>query len=134
MLLQRGAKVIFIGSISVGKTSLMVRIAENRFDGQTEPTTCASYAQYSPPEVDSVVLRFCDTAGLERYRAINRIYYRDAAVVLLTFDLSDRRTFDDVGRWKEEFEKEASVGHAIVILVGNKCDRLQESQVPEEEA
>jgi GTPase SAR1 family protein len=111
----------------------MVRLAEGRFDGQTEPTMCPAYAQHSPPDTDGAILQFWNTARIERYRSINGIYYQDAAAALLTFGVSERRTFGDVGRWKAEFEKAAAAG-AAVILVGTKCDRLLDCQVAEEEA
>jgi small GTP-binding protein len=130
----RGYKVVFIGSISVGKTTLMTRMADDRFDPNTEPTTCAAYAHYAPPGDNEVLVQFWDTAGMERYKSINKIYYHDAAVALLTFDLSDKKTFADLARWKQEFEKENTLSDAIVILVGNKCDLIDGIQVTEEEA
>jgi small GTP-binding protein len=134
MQADRGYKVVFIGSISVGKTTLMTRMADDRFDPNTEPTTCGAYAQYRPPGQSEVVVQFWDTAGMERYKSINKIYYRDAVAALLTFDLSDRATFTALAKWKDEFEKENTLSNAIVILVGNKCDLWDQIEVTEEDA
>jgi small GTP-binding protein len=71
---------------------------------------------------------------MERYRAINKIYYRDASVGLLVFDMSNRKSFEDLPSWKENFEREDSTGSAAVIIVGNKCDLTKQLQVTEEEA
>jgi Ras-related protein Rab-5C len=141
MPLERGCKVVFIGSISVGKTTLMTRMADDRFDPNTEPTTCAAYAQYAPPGDEDLLVQFWDTAGMERYKSINKIYYQDAVVALLTFDLSDRKTFADLNMWRDEFERENTLTGAVIILVGNKCDLVgsksdlaDKTHVSEEEA
>jgi small GTP-binding protein len=130
----RGYKVVFIGSINVGKTTLMTRMADDCFDPNTEPTTCAAYSQYCPPGESDIVVQFWDTAGMERYKSINKIYYHDAVVALLTFDLTDKKTFTDLAVWKDEFEKENTLGNAVVILVGNKCDLVDRIKVTEEDA
>jgi small GTP-binding protein len=127
-------KVVFVGRVNVGKTALMKRITENRFDANTEPTAAAAYGDYHT--ADGALIQFWDTAGMERYRAINRLYYRDAAVSLLVFDVSDRTSFDDIESWKREVEKEDSTGNIAFILVGNKADITDPAkvQVPEDAA
>jgi small GTP-binding protein len=134
MSTERGAKAIFIGSISVGKTTLMTRLTENRFDPETHPTSAAAFCQWKPDFMDDLVIQFWDTSGMEKYRSINQIYYREASAALLVFDLTEKRTFEDLGMWKQDFEKENSLSGAIIILVGNKCDLAQDVEVSEEEA
>jgi small GTP-binding protein len=134
MPLDRGSKVVFIGSISVGKTTLMTRMADDRFDPNTEPTMCAAYAQYKPPDDNETLIQFWDTAGMERYKSVNKVYYHDAVAALLVFDLSKKTTFNDVNDWKEGFEKECGVENVFVMLVGNKCDLAEQCEVSEEEA
>jgi small GTP-binding protein len=134
MPLDRGSKVVFIGSINVGKTTLMTRVADDRFDPNTEPTTCAAYAQYRPHDDSDMLIQFWDTAGMERYKSINKLYYHDAVAALLVFDLTNRKSFDEVNDWKNGFEKENGVGTAVVILVGNKCDLTARIEVGEEDA
>jgi small GTP-binding protein len=130
---DRPRKVVLVGSVSVGKTALMTRIADGRFDPNTEATACAAYAQYTHPATGAAV-QLWDTAGLERYRSLNKIYYRDASAALLTFDLTVRRSFDDVSAWKEHFEGEVAQRSARFLLVGNKADLRGACEVPEEEA
>jgi small GTP-binding protein len=128
----RGCKVVLFGSINVGKTALLSRIRDDRFDSQTEPTTCAGYAVYRSPLDDSVAIQFWDTAGMERYHSINRMYYHDAVGAILTFDLTKRKSFDDCDDWLDEFQKFNTVMDPLIILAGNKCDL--EHEVTEEEA
>jgi small GTP-binding protein len=130
--LERGHKVVLFGSISVGKSTLLIRITDDRFDPNAEPTACAGHADYRPPRQDSVVIQFWDTAGMERYRSVNWMYYHDAIAALLAFDLSRRKSFGDCSGWLDEFQKANTQTNPIIILVGNKCDLQPE--VTEEEA
>jgi small GTP-binding protein len=132
MSLTRSTKVVILGSISVGKTALMTRIVEDSFDSNPKPTTCVAYTQFRPPKENGVIIQFWDTVGMERYKSINKIYYHDAEIALLTFDLTERKTFDDITLWKAEFEKQNTVQHSVTLLVGNKCDLISEIQISEE--
>lgn len=62
-----------------------------------------------------------DTAGQEKFKTITSAYYKGAQGIILVFDLTDRRSFDDVKSWIGESEKYGN-GEAVKILVGNKCD------------
>ena len=46
-----------------------------------------------------MVLQIWDTAGQERFRALNKTFYNNSLGVLVIFDLSDRNSFDQLGRW-----------------------------------
>jgi small GTP-binding protein len=127
-----GSKVIFLGSMSVGKTSLITRITTGKFPELTSPTTATAHAQFSPKDHPGVVIQFWDTSGMEKYRAINSIYYREACAALLVFDLTERQSFDDVGMWLGDFEKSTAMENSVKFLVGNKCDLVSEIVVEEE--
>ena len=60
-------------------------------------------------------------AGQERYRAITRSYYKDAAGALLVYDITRRETFDHVTNWLDDVRQHSSPSLPIT-LVGNKCD------------
>jgi small GTP-binding protein len=128
------SKVIFIGSMGVGKTTLMTRIATGKCPESTTPTTAASYYQYTPPGHDDVLIQFWDTSGMEKFRAINSVYYREACAAAITFDLTDRRSFEDLGMWLGDFEKSTAMASAVKFLVGNKCDLMDDIVVEEETA
>lgn len=60
-------------------------------------------------------------AGQEEFVSLARSYYRASAGVLLVYDITKRKTFNDVKRWLDEAKYN---GHAKMsyILIGNKCD------------
>lgn len=68
-----------------------------------------------------------DTAGQERFHVITRAYYKGAHGIVLVYDVSDRKTFENVAYWlkniREHGEKET-----MAVLVGNKVDVGEELQ------
>ena len=70
-------------------------------------------------------LQIWDTAGQERFRTITTAYYRGAMGILLTYDVTDEQSFDNVRNWMRNIEQHATE-NVCKILVGNKSD------VPEE--
>lgn len=127
-------KVILIGDTAVGKSSIVNRIVNGTFNPMTRATTTFGVFLYESQDPDDPELEIWDTAGMEKYRAINRQYYRDAAAALLVFDLTRRPTFQNaLDNWKADFEAVAATT-SFVFLVGNKCDCQDGIAVSEEEA
>lgn len=76
----------------------------------------------------SVTLQIWDTAGQERFRTITTSYFRGAQGILLVYDVTDRRSFESIRNWINQIQQHADV-HVNKILVGNKCDMLDEKVV-----
>ena len=70
------AKVILLGNSGVGKTSLVRRVKENRFQETAQTTIGLSFCEYSIPLPGgrSVPIHLWDTAGQEKYRAFTKSY------------------------------------------------------------
>jgi Ras-related protein Rab-1A len=81
-------------------------------------------------EVDgkSVKLQIWDTAGQERFRNIISSYYRGAQGIMVVYDITDIESFQNLNSWLIEIEKNASKS-VHKILVGNKCDLVNERKV-----
>ena len=62
-----------------------------------------------------------DTAGQERFRTITQSYYRSAHAVVCAFDLTQRKTFENVDRWMEDVTKYCNA-NVIILLVGKLID------------
>jgi len=98
-------KIALVGDSSVGKTSLMRRFTDNEFDVTTQKATIG--VQFSvmrlPLHSGKIAkLQVWDTAGQERYRAISAAYYRGAHAVLIVFDMTSKKSFDNVQYWFNE--------------------------------
>ena len=126
-------KMLLIGNSSVGKSSLMLRFAENIYHDTFLPTIGVDF-KIRTFELGgkTVKLQIWDTAGQERFKTITSSYYKGAHGVVLTYDITNRSSFNDIDTWLVEVEKHASP-KINKLLVGNKCDLEGQRQVTYEE-
>ena len=122
-------RVVMIGDSSVGKTALVYRMCQGEWM-EPAPTVTTSFFSYHAS--DGQEIQFWDTAGTERYRAVNSVYYHNATGAILVFDLTNRQSFDSLSSWVDEFMSLAQPG-AILAVAGNKCDLQNQFQVSPEE-
>ncbi|XP_013411312.1 ras-related protein Rab-35 isoform X1 [Lingula anatina] len=105
----------------VGKSSLLLRFADNTFSG-TYITTIGVDFKIRTIEVngEKVKLQIWDTAGQERFRTITSTYYRGTHGVIVVYDVTSGESFANVKRWLHEIDQNCDVVNRI--LVGNKDD------------
>jgi small GTP-binding protein len=134
MSLLPSYKFVMIGESNVGKTCLILRYADDSFT-DTFLTTVGVDFKAVKREIDgkTVQLQVWDTAGQEQFRTITRSYFRGAHGILLTFDITNRPTFDHTHIWMDSIKESASAG-VDIILVGNKLDRAAHRTITEGEA
>ena len=92
-------KVVLIGESGVGKTSLISRYVNNTFDEGELTTVGATYAgkMVEFPEYNKTIkLEIWDTAGQEKYRAVTKIFYKDASAVILVYDITRKESFNEL--------------------------------------
>ncbi|KAI0035060.1 ras-domain-containing protein [Vararia minispora EC-137] len=117
-------KFIITGDAGVGKSSLLVRLTDQRFLANPDPTLGVEFGSklITIPEENKVVKLQCwDTAGTESFRSITRSYYRGAAGCLLVYDVTSRQSFVNARSWLADVRQHADP-HLTCILVGNKAD------------
>jgi len=68
-----------------------------------------------------VKLQIWDTAGQEKFRSIMKTYYKGATGIILTYSITDRKSFQNVENWLKQIQIHASAD-VNVVLIGNKCD------------
>jgi len=126
-------KLLMIGDSGVGKTCLLLRYANDSFS-PTFITTIGIDFKIKNVKVDDkrIKLQIWDTAGQERFRTITTSYFRGAQGILLVYDVCDRRSFESIRNWVSQIQQHADV-HVNKLLVGNKCDMLDEKVVSTEE-
>ena len=127
-------KFIIIGASGVGKTALLKRLVEDSFSSDSQSTIGVEFDS-TVIEVDNqqIKLQIWDTAGQERFHSIAKAYFRNAVGVILVFDLSERKTFDQVNMWLNEVHSLCDP-NAICILVGNKSDLVDSRIISVSEA
>ncbi|TFK91764.1 ras-domain-containing protein [Polyporus arcularius HHB13444] len=117
-------KFIITGDAAVGKSSLLIRLTDQRFLANPDPTLGVEFGSklITIPEENKVVKLQCwDTAGTESFRSITRSYYRGAAGCLLVYDVTSRQSFVNARSWLADVREHADP-HLTCILVGNKID------------
>ena len=116
-------KIILLGDISVGKTSIIRRFIEDDFINTYNCTMGVEFRLKSLilDEKHRLDLKIWDTCGEEKFRAITRQYYRDVNGVLLVFDLTNSLSFDQLNSWLQDLEN-CGEKDLSIIIIGNKCD------------
>jgi small GTP-binding protein len=122
-------KIVMLGAFNAGKTSIAQRVQYGDFaDLQNQPRSSGfpgfKTCRKATPPIPALAINalIWDTAGMEKYQELAPMYYRNAAAVLLVFDVSDRESFESAkGHWKQQHDKGCSAETGLV-LVGNKAD------------
>jgi len=114
-------KLLIIGDAGVGKSSILVRFADNIFT-PSYITTIGVDFKIRTIELNGkkIKLQIWDTAGQERFRTITATYYRGANGVLFVFDVTEPQTFLNVKKWLSEITTHCD--EVPRVLVGNKVD------------
>lgn len=123
------AKVALFGSLGAGKTSLVARYMRNTFSATPVPATIGGefYTRKTKQDGVKISLQLWDTAGQERFRAMAPIYYRNAHVCILVYDITSRESFLDVKTWIDEIREK--VPESMIFVVGAKADRADRRAV-----
>ena len=117
-------KIIVIGSTGTGKTSLLLRFAESKYNEDHIVTIGVDF-KTKALKIGSkkINLQLWDTAGQEKYKAVTRSYYKNSHGALAVYDICDRSSLTAVESLISYYinESESSISKNVV-LVGNKYD------------
>ena len=104
-------KVVLIGESGVGKTSIISRYTTNTFKSQLMSTPGANFVTKNvimEEENQSIKFEIWDTAGQERYRALAKVFYKNASVCVLVYDITRRSSFEEIKNyWVKEIKENA---------------------------
>jgi len=122
-------KLLLIGDSGVGKSCLLLRFTEDTFT-PSFITTIGIDFKIRTVQMDGkrVNLQIWDTAGQERFRTITTAYYRGAMGILLVYDVTDDKSFNNIRNWFKSIEQHASE-NVNKILLGNKCDLVDKKVI-----
>jgi small GTP-binding protein len=122
-------KIVMLGDGAVGKTAMTTRFTQDFFDADYKRTIGADFAvkRMTISDMDAhVTLQCWDLAGQPRFEFVRQGFYRGARGGLLLYDVTRRRTFLNIDRWKEETF--TNIGKEIpLVVVANKID-LEDSR------
>jgi len=118
-------KLVLIGDSGVGKSSLLIRFADDYYSDSYISTIGVDF-RIKTVDVGNgtkVTLQIWDTAGQERFRNMTSSYYRDAEGIIIVFDLGDLQSFEHLEQWMREIDNIAPKD-VVKLVVGNKADLL----------
>lgn len=125
-------KIILIGDSSVGKTSLLYQYIDNKFDNSYIATIGVEYKEkYIKFRNNKVLLEIWDTSGQEKFHSMTRSYFRNTSGALYVYDITEKKSFDNIKKWVNDSEKLDI--NCKKILVGNKCDLDDKRVISKEE-
>ena len=130
-------KVVLLGEAGVGKTCIISQFISGVFDPDTISSLSAQFITKNMELKDiKKVIKYdiWDTAGQERFRALAKIFYKDAKVICLVYDITSRKSFEELKEfWYEQQTKLNVDGDPIFAVVANKNDLYEIQQVNDEE-
>lgn len=113
-------KVVMVGPPCVGKTSIVTRLRGGIPSTFEESTVGCSFVRITTENID---LNIWDTAGQERYMSIVPMYYRNADLVIFTFDVTDLSSIEAMSKFIHLFFSIMPGDNRTKFLfVGNKMD------------
>ena len=116
-------KILTLGDTSVGKSSIVLRFSDNKFDDKIFSTIGIDFkTKYIKLDKFSVKVLIWDTAGQEKFQNIAKQYYKGANGVLLIYDISNRKSFERIDFWLKELKENNRIDELFLYLVGNKND------------
>ena len=126
-------KICSVGSYQVGKTSLIRRYAEGKFELDYIPTIGVDITtKLISVNQQPVKLLLMDTAGQEIFGKIRPTYYEGALGCLIVYDITRRGTFEELDRWIKEF-RSVTGDKTSIIIIGNKIDLENQREIDKEE-
>ncbi|RZB62472.1 ras-related protein Rab5A isoform X2 [Glycine max] len=126
------AKLVLLGDMGTGKTSIALRFVKGHFFPNQEPTIGAAFfTQILSLSEATVKFDIWDTAGQERYHSLAPMYYRGAAAAIVVYDISSVDTFVRAKKWVQELQTHGNQ-KSVMALVANKSDLEPKREVEAE--
>ena len=135
--LEESIKVVLIGESGVGKTSIISQFTKGVFNPDIMSTNGATFSTKKKEFKEAkktLSFEIWDTAGQEKYRSLAKMFFKDAAVALIVYDITSKKSFDEIQNYWMNLVKENGPKNVIMYIVGNKYDLLEKEAVKEEEA
>jgi len=122
-------KLLLIGDSGVGKSCLLLRFSDDSFTPSFITTIGIDFKiRTIELEGKRIKMQIWDTAGQERFRTITTAYYRGAMGILLVYDVTDDKSFQNIRNWIRNIEQHAAE-NVNKILIGNKCDLVDKKVI-----
>ena len=122
-------KLIIIGDVGTGKTSLVNRWTKNIFNEAYKATIVSEFGFKIVEEQGQLYrIQLWDIGGMDQNAMVTKIFAKDAQGCVIVCDATKKKTRDDTIKWKESIEKNIDLEKIPIILIENKCDLLGDDE------
>ena len=129
--------LLVIGTLSVGKTSILSRFTKNSFNMDYITTVGIDYVTKDIKINNKIIhVKIWDTSGQERFKSITKNYFRNVEGIIIVYAVDMRESFDQLKDWINSIEANIDLksNNIPIIIIGNKIDKEEERDVNEDEA
>ena len=129
-------KVVLLGETAVGKSCLISRFVSDTFLTNHVATLAGSFSSknvFYDKVNKKIKYEIWDTAGQEKYRALNKMFYQDASVAILVLDITRKDTFEAIKNYWYSEVKENSPKNIVIAIAANKSDLYEYEEIGNEE-
>lgn len=128
-------KFILMGASGVGKTSIILRYADNTYNESYSATIGLDFKiKTIKVENKTVKLQIWDTAGQERYNALSSVYYKGSHGCIAVYDITNPDSFETAKKHLHKAYSDYGFPKGCALLVGNKIDLEDQRKVNRQEA
>ncbi|MBD3194563.1 MAG: GTP-binding protein [Candidatus Lokiarchaeota archaeon] len=115
-------KILLLGDPAVGKTSLLVRFIEDKFDEKYIATIGVNFmVKNLNIQSEIVLLTIWDIAGQAPFTSYRNLYYRGCDYVIFMFDIVNKQSLLNLPIWINNYRRIIS-GDVNFCVIGNKSD------------
>ena len=129
-------KVVLLGESGVGKTSIISQFTTKKFNPKCNTSVSAQFTSKTidfPDSKKSIRFDIWDTVGQEKYRSLTKIFYKDAKIIILVYDITTEYSFNELkDYWYSETIKNTD-GEPIYAVCANKYDLYHKQVVKNED-
>lgn len=127
---EQKLKVVICGETKTGKTKLFDRISKDRYTEMYLQTIGSDYTTCSRlvPGAN-VTIDLWDTAGAPEYRIVLPIFFRDADIVLIVYDVTNLESFKNIQFYLQNVAVWAGDSDIDIAIVGSKIDSWTKERV-----
>ena len=120
-------QLLIIGNSIVGKTSILTKYTSKTYNENYVATVGLDY--FTKDEIidnKTIRVKIWDTAGQERYKAITKCFFQRAQGIMIVYDVTNKKSFDDLKMWIDSINSQSKLTEDLenmpIILIGNKID------------
>ena len=120
-------QLLIIGNSIVGKTSILTKYTTKTYNENYLATVGLDFfTKDESIDGKTIRIKIWDTAGQERYKAITKCFFQRAQGIIIVFDVTNKRSFDDLKMWIDSINSQSKLTEDLenmpIIIIGNKID------------